>query len=143
MLARLDHAVLARQTLVGGNYELLRCSSGQVRLHCVCCPAVSWQCLVPVHCVAYAAPYFDANSSVLWTSSFALLKDTGPEPGSVTGIDGGNLSSPAADAGGIADVVTFEEDGFVPEDVGGASTLYQFASGTSEKEDSAKLTSSL
>jgi hypothetical protein len=28
-LARLNHSVLARQTLVGGNYELLRCSSGQ------------------------------------------------------------------------------------------------------------------
>ena len=29
MLSRLNHSVLARQTLVGGNYELLRCSSGQ------------------------------------------------------------------------------------------------------------------
>ena len=29
LLARLNHSVLARQTLVGGNYELLRCSSGQ------------------------------------------------------------------------------------------------------------------
>eukprot|EP01045_Picozoa_sp_COSAG04_P011901 COSAG04_NODE_781_length_10327_cov_151.194466_11_plen_198_part_00 len=28
-LASLGHAVFARQTLVGGNYELLRCSSGQ------------------------------------------------------------------------------------------------------------------
>ena len=28
-LARLNHSVTARQTLVGGNYELLRCSSGQ------------------------------------------------------------------------------------------------------------------
>ena len=28
-LARLGHAATARQTLVGGNYELLRCSSGQ------------------------------------------------------------------------------------------------------------------
>ena len=28
-LARLNHKVLARQTLVGGNYELLRCTSGQ------------------------------------------------------------------------------------------------------------------
>lgn len=28
-LAQLNHSVTARQTLVGGNYELLRCSSGQ------------------------------------------------------------------------------------------------------------------
>lgn len=28
-LALLNHSVFARQTLVGGNYELLRCSSGQ------------------------------------------------------------------------------------------------------------------
>lgn len=28
-LASLNHSVFARQTLVGGNYELLRCSSGQ------------------------------------------------------------------------------------------------------------------
>eukprot|EP01052_Picozoa_sp_SAG31_P018006 SAG31_NODE_1257_length_9081_cov_7.585838_5_plen_210_part_00 len=28
-LAALNHSVFARQTLVGGNYELLRCSSGQ------------------------------------------------------------------------------------------------------------------
>lgn len=29
-LASLNHSVFARQTLVGGNYELLRCSSGQI-----------------------------------------------------------------------------------------------------------------
>ena len=28
-LAQLNHSVTAWQTLVGGNYELLRCSSGQ------------------------------------------------------------------------------------------------------------------